>query len=403
MSDKSYDKHWQRSIKIGFKKAEQSRQLQKAKKQLKRNHQPDPARRKNWLPIEPADFDAPDFEGFERVMPRDERERRRQVLALAQTEPEQDDPSSAATMDTGLPGLVVEVSSGLCRVEAAGQTLLCRLRGSLSAQETGFTNVVAVGDQVLVSADGAGGGVVEQVLPRRTILARPDVFYSHLRQIIVANADQLLIVASWRNPNLWPELVDRYLIAAGRYNLTPIICINKVDLAEAEGSLAECQTIAQLYQQLGYHVILASARTGLGVASLRQILPGRITVLAGLSGVGKSSLLEAVQPGWQLRTGPVSQFSGEGRHTTTQVTMLPLANGGFVADTPGIREFGLSGLSPSPLIQFYPDLAAYAPRCRFADCSHRHEPGCAVKMALAAGQLPALRYDNYQKIYESLS
>lgn len=397
MADQSHNKHWQRSIKIGFQKAEHARQLQKAKKQLKRNHQPDSVRRKNWL----GEIDDPNLAEVERVMPRGERERRRQVEALAQTDPEQVDLSAAETQ-AGLRGLVIEVSSGLCRVEAAGQIHLCRLRGSLSAGETGFTNVVAVGDEVFVLPDEAGGGVVEQVLPRRTILARPDVFRSHLRQIIVANAEQLLIVAAWRNPPLWPELVDRYLIAAERYKLTPIICLNKIDLAEAEGSLAECQAIFQIYRSLGYLVILTSARTGLGVNTLRQTLQGRITALAGLSGVGKSSLLAAVQPGRQLRIGAVNESSGEGRHTTTQVTLLPLANGGYVADTPGIREFGLSGLSRHELIQFYPELLAHAHRCRFANCSHRHEPDCGVKAALQAGTVALLRYDNYQKIYESL-
>lgn len=398
MADQSHDKHWQRSIKIGFQKAEHARQLQKAKKQLKRNHQPDSVRRKNWL----AEVDDPGFAEFERVMPRGERERRRQVEALAQTDLEQTDASPLVKIETGLRGLVIEVSSGLCRVQTAGQTLLCGLRGSLSAEETGFTNVVAVGDEVLVSPDEAGGGVVEQVLPRRTILARPDVFRSHLRQIIVANADQLLIVAAWRNPALWPELLDRYLITAERYKLIPVICLNKIDLAEAEGSLADCQAIFQIYRSLGYQVILTSARTGLGVDTLRHTLQGRITALAGLSGVGKSSLLAGVQPGWQLRIGALNESSGEGRHTTTQVTLLPLANGGYVADTPGIREFGLSGLSQNELIQFYPDLAAHAHRCRFADCSHRHEPDCAVKAALETGTLAEVRYSNYQKIYESL-
>jgi ribosome biogenesis GTPase len=300
---------------------------------------------------------------------------------------------------SSLQGTVVEVSSGLCRVDVVGQTLMCGLRGSLSAEETGFTNVVAVGDDVFVSADSSGWGVVEQVLPRRTVLARPDVFYSHLRQVIVANAEQLLIVASWRNPTLWPELIDRYLIAAQRNKLSPIICVNKIDLAE---DLLACQGALQPYQALGYPVIFASALTGVGIDSLREILRGRITALAGLSGVGKSSLLSAAQPSLQLRTGIVSEASGEGRHTTTQITMLPLAMGGFVVDTPGIREFGLSGLSSRDLIQFYPDLGAVAAGCRFADCSHRHEPNCAVKAAVAAGKLPLTRYDNYQKIYASL-
>jgi ribosome biogenesis GTPase len=403
VADKSHDKHWQRAIKMSFEKEPQRRQIQKAKKQLKPNRQPKPTRRRDWLPETEAGSDDFDFESAERIMPRGERERRRTLLAAALL----DMPETLSTSHepphqvevSSLRGTVVEVSSGLCRVDVAGQAFMCGLRGSLSAEETGFTNVVAVGDDVLISADSSGWGVVKEVLPRRTILARPDVFYGHLRQIIVANAEQLLIVASWRNPTLWPELIDRYLIAAQRNKLSPIICINKIDLAE--DPLA-CQVALQPYQALGHPVIFASALTGVGLDSLAEILRGRITALAGLSGVGKSSLLSAVQPNLQLRTGVVSEASGEGRHTTTQVTMLPLAMGGFVVDTPGIREFGLSGLSPRDLIQFYPDLGTVAAGCRFADCSHRHEPNCAVKTAVTAGKLPLTRYDSYQKIYEDL-
>jgi ribosome biogenesis GTPase len=215
----------------------------------------------------------------------------------------------------------------------------------------------------------------------------------------VANAEQLLIVAAWRNPSWWPELLDRYLIAAQHHRLTPLICVNKIDLAE---DVTDCQAALQPYQNLGFQVILTSVVTGAGIDPLRQALQGRMTALAGLSGVGKSSLLAAMQPGLQLRVSAVSEFSGEGRHTTTQVSMLSLARGGFVVDTPGIREFGLSNLAKVDLIHFYPDLAAYGNRCRFADCSHRHEPDCAVKKAVSQGLLSAIRYDNYLKIYQDL-
>lgn len=398
MADKSNDKHWQRSIKMSFQKEPERRQMQKVKKQLKRNRQPKPARPKDWLP---GDFDEFDFAQEERVMPRGERERRRTVLATALADVQEESSPAEALPDEiiGQRGAVVEVSSGLCRVDLGGRTLICGLRGSLSAEDTGFTNVVAVGDEVIVFDDGSRRGIVEKVLPRRSALVRPDVFYKHLQQVIVANADQLLIVAAWRNPVLWLELVDRYLIAAARNKLTPIICINKVDLAD---DMAACQAALHPYQALGYQVIFTSALTGEGIDTLRETLRGRITVLAGLSGVGKSSLLAAVQPGLQLRTSAVSEHSGEGQHTTTQVTMLPLTIGGFVVDTPGIREFGLSSLPQHDLIQFYPDLAAVATSCRFADCTHRHEPGCAVKVAVTQGTLAATRYNNYQKIYDTL-
>lgn len=403
VADKSHDKHWQRSIKMSFEKEPERRQIQKVKKQLKHNRQPKPTRRKDWQPADLADPDELDFEQIERVMPRGERERRRAIKLMALTEAAEAEPNGTGSPlppETGQRGVVIEVSSGLCRVALNGRTMMCGLRGSLSAEETGFTNVVAVGDDVLISEDGAGRGIVEAVLPRRSALARPDVFRSHLQQVIVANADQLLIVAAWRNPPLWPELLDRYLIAAARNKLKPLICVNKIDLAE---DVAACEAALQPYQALGYPVLLTSALTGYGIEALRDSLRGRITALAGLSGVGKSSLLAAAQPGLQLRTSAVSESSGEGRHTTTQVTMLPFGECGFVVDTPGIREFGLSGLAKSELIHFYRDLAAFAPGCRFADCTHRHEPNCAVKAAVTADAVSATRYDSYQKIYATLT
>jgi ribosome biogenesis GTPase len=299
----------------------------------------------------------------------------------------------------GRRGVVVEVSSGLCRVELGGRSLACSLRGSLSAGEAGYTNVVAVGDEVIVAENGARQGVLEAVLPRRSVLARPDVAYGHRQQVIAANLDQLLVVASWREPPIWLELIDRYLIAAERYHLQPLICVNKVDLAEGVG---EPQEVLRPYRELDYRVIFTSALTGEGLDKLRGALAGKTTVLAGLSGVGKSSLLSAIQPGLNLRTGEVSEQSREGRHTTTQVMMHRLELGGFVVDTPGIREFGLSGLHRPDLAQFYPEISTAAQGCRFADCAHIDEPGCAVQMAVTGGRISGARYHSYAKIYQSL-
>jgi ribosome biogenesis GTPase len=252
---------------------------------------------------------------------------------------------------------------------------------------------------VLVSLDGQDSGIVEQVLPRRSALVRPDVFHSHLQQVIVANAEQLLVVGAWREPALWPELVDRCLIAGQRYGLTPLLCLNKVDLAD-DGRA--CSEAVAPYQRVGYRVVLASALTGEGIAELRDVLRGHTTALTGLSGVGKSSLLAAVQPGLQLRTAEVSSRRHEGRHTTTQVRLLRLEMGGFVVDTPGIREFGLSGLRRSELAGFYPEMASLGQDCRFANCTHTHEPGCAVRDAVGRGGLSPVRYDSYTKILASL-
>ncbi len=378
--------------------------MRQVRKQIKRNRQPKPARRKNWMPDSFDDLDELyDLPQTERIMPRGEQERRQAVMGAAlatleeQTSAEEELPTTEQPL--GLQGVVVEVSSGLCRVDMGGRSLTCALRGSLTAQDTGFTNVIAVGDEVIISENSSEQGVVEAVLPRRSVLARPDVFYGHLKQVIAANADQLLIVASWRDPIFWPELTDRYLIAAERNNLSPIICVNKIDLAE---DVADCQSALRPYLNLGYQVLFTSALTGNGVSELRDALRGRMTVLAGLSGVGKSSLLSAVQPGLQLRSGEVSERSGEGQHVTTQVSLFRLDVGGFVVDTPGIREFGLSGLRRAELARFYPEMTAVQGGCRFSDCSHLHEPGCAVQAAVRQGSVSATRYHSYRKIYECL-
>ncbi len=390
---------------------EKDQVLRQVRKQIKHNRQERPVRQRDWTPDDDEDWEDMEVARSERVLPRGEQERRKAMwdMALKRLAEEEQSgekgqaeagPALAAEERTTGPrrGVVVEVSTGLCRVDVQGEIVLCTVRGSLSVAESGFTNVVAVGDEVTVLLDGAGRGVVQSVLPRRSALTRPDVFSPHLQQVIVANADQLLAVASWRNPALWPELLDRYLIAAERHSLQSIICLNKVDLAD---SRQECLAALEPYTRLGYRTVLASAVTGEGVAELRELLGGRTTILAGLSGVGKSSLLSAVQPGLKLRIAEVSARRHEGRHTTTQVNLLKLEMGGQVVDTPGIREFGLSGLHRSELARFYPEIAAVA-GCRFANCSHIHEPGCAVRMAVREGRLSAVRYDSYCKIRKTL-
>ena len=386
---------------------EAAKTMRKVRNEIKRSRKPKRVRHKDWTSYNFDDsetLEEIDLPDMERVMPRGEQGRRRASLAQALSVLEQDNDVTLDEVPPGedMPdpkGLVVEVSSGLCRVDLDGRSLICNVRGSLSADETGYTNVIAVGDDVIVSENGLGQGVVEAVLPRRSVLARPDVFYTHLQQVIVANADQLIIVASWRNPYIWLELIDRYLIAADRCNLQPIICVNKIDLAEdSEGP----QAVLQPYRELGYRVIFTSAITGRGVGKLRKVLSQGITVLAGLSGVGKSSLLSAVQPGLELRIGQINEQLGEGRHTTSQVVMHRLQKGGYVVDTPGIREFGLSNLRQAELARFYYEIAAAAESCRFGDCSHTHEPGCGVKLAVENGQIAAARYHSYEKIRETL-
>lgn len=419
------EKHWQHIHE------QQERRL--AGGTPKRAPKAEKVRRRDWTEVyneDPDAYDDLDITGIERVVPKGEAEARKRTptgsalhagLGLAQlapprdaeiATPETEDAAQAAAGD-GIPaagitrsqGIVIEVSTGLCRVRlTAGsadrdRVLLCNLRPALRVPHSGFSNVVAAGDEVVVSHNGHAHGVVDAVLPRRSALARPDVFYGHLQQVIVANVDQLLVVASWRDPSFWPELVDRYLLAAVRNRLAPVICINKIDLAEERGPLEEA---ARSLRRAGYRVILTSAVTGAGLDELRDVLRGKTTALAGLSGVGKSSLLSAAEPGLHLKVGEVNEHQHMGRHTTTQVSLHPLAAGGFVADTPGIREMGLAGLRQPDLGRLYPEFAALAATCGYANCSHTREPGCAVKLAVRRGELSAMRYDSYRKIWADL-
>jgi ribosome biogenesis GTPase len=372
------------------------------RKQIQRNRQPSRPRRRDWPDEEWDGAEPADLPERERIMPRGERERRRMGVDAVQ-QPWAVEQASTLPVDRATSfassGVVVTVSTGGCHVHAGGRELACSLRGSLGAAETMYTNIVAVGDRVLLAENGAGAAVVDQVLPRHSVLARPDVFYPHRLQVVVANADQLLIVASWRDPVIWLELIDRLLITARLHNLYPVVCVNKVDLAVEPDAPWEA---VQIYRELGHRVLLTSAATGQGVDRLRRVLRRRTTAVAGVSGVGKSSLLNAVEPGLGLRVAAVSQGSGEGRHTTSQVQLAALAGGGYVVDTPGIREFGLSGLLRSELIAHYPDLAVLAGRCRFRDCSHLRDPGCAVRAAAQAGRVSPQRYHSYGKIYQDL-
>ncbi|MCP4139783.1 MAG: ribosome small subunit-dependent GTPase A [Chloroflexi bacterium] len=387
--------------KKGIRKEEIRNARKKTKKKKKKTSRK--PRRKDWDINSHDTWDENDYLDEERILPRGENERRRNFETQAFDETLLS-PKLASAMErnSDQAALVVEVSSGLCRVEIDGKTLVCTLRGNLQTHETGYSNLIAVGDRVIISQDGDEKGVIEEVLPRRSVLARTHGKILSLQQIVVANVDQVLIVASWREPHIWPKLIDRYLIAAQRNNLKAIICINKIDLIEDQKEFAE---IAQPYTKLGYRTVLASTITGEGIEELRSLLKQSTTVLAGLSGVGKSSLLTTVQPSLDLKTGSVAEkglFRGQGKHTTTQSSLWKLENGGIVIDTPGIRDFGLVGVKQSELANWYPEMRTFSEQCRYADCAHLNEPDCAIKNAVKNSDISPVRYKNYLAIRETL-
>ena len=380
-----------------FEHRNRNRAISKAKKQHRRGKSERKPRRRDW---ESYDGEA----GQERIMPMGEAERRQQIEQAAQTvfTEETDIPETPqiAAFDATVTGRVVEVSSGMCRVQLDDERiLLCTLRGSLTAEETGYTNAVTVGDRVHIAENNDLTGRVEAVEPRTNEIARPAPSAPHLRQLLAANVDQLLIVQAWRNPDIWYELIDRYLITAERSGVRPVICVNKVDLSD---DIEHIRAETAPYTALGYEVLLTSAADGHGLDALREQLHGKVTAVAGLSGVGKSSLLAAVQPGFSLRTGEVNEERGQGRHTTTQATMMSFGDDGYVIDTPGIREFGLAGLHAPELDRYYPEVARAASCCKFADCTHTHEPDCGVLEELETGGLSHIRYHNYTVIRSEL-
>lgn len=375
------------------------------RKRIRAHRKPKVVRDRTWRKrilegeVDQVDLELPEVE---RILPRSRDEERVNVRRKVDQEltREADAQPSAAELPRGWEhGIVTRTSTSICHVDLGARVLLCGVRGSLSASHTGYTNVVAVGDGVVVSLGEGDRGVIERVLPRRTVLARPDPFNEDMSQIVVANVDQLLIVAAWEAPTVWLELIDRYLIAAAEGNLDPLICLNKIDLALDDDEYREEMVI---YEALGHTVLYTSVVTGQGIGELYEHLVDRSTVLAGLSGVGKSSLLNAVQPGLQLRVAEVSDYSGEGRHTTSQVSLLRLTDGGYVVDTPGIRELGLITTHRPDLVLHFPEIAAFAEQCKFNDCTHTHEPGCAVVQAVEEDHIPWSRYASYQAIYESL-
>jgi len=362
------------------------RKLKKARK-TKRTSERD----RSWQDSLLTDQEGELASTFKRIVSRHDRRRRevdlaREVLREILT---------AELPPGAVEGVVIEIVPGGCIVQSGSETVRCVLRGLLKSLETKEQNIIAVGDRVaFVRLDGATA-VVERVYPRRTILSRK---YMEREHVVAANVDQLVIVASVAEPPLRTGLIDRYLVSAERGELAPTILVNKIDLAEDESYRA----IMQTYAGLGYRVICCSVETGEGLDDVRAALAGKTSILAGQSGVGKSSILNALQPGLELRVADVSEATSKGTHTTTSVRLLALEFGGYVVDTPGIREFALWDVSRQELAHCFREFHAHQGTCRLRGCTHTHEPGCEVKAALEQGAISRERYDSYCRLYESL-
>lgn len=295
-------------------------------------------------------------------------------------------------------GLVLRARSGFYTVATDdGDLVEARLRGRVK-KERQTSDLAVIGDRVVVERLPDGTGAIGEVLPRRSRFSRrqPGPRGAWREDVMVANPDLVVPVFSVDRPPPNPRLIDRFLVVA-EYNEVPALLVaNKVDLVEADAARATFEP----YRDIGYDVLYASAKRQIGIDELRERLAGRLSIVTGPSGVGKSTLLNALQPGLQLATGDVSDALNKGRHTTTHAELHPIhhARGGHVADTPGIRELGLWEIPTSELAWSFPEFRAHLGHCAFNDCTHLHEPRCGLRAAVGAGLVSEARYDSYRRL-----
>jgi ribosome biogenesis GTPase / thiamine phosphate phosphatase len=298
-------------------------------------------------------------------------------------------------------GRVISIKSEGIIVADQGKQYLCQLRGLLKKVKTQYKNLVTVGDYVLFEPAPENEGFIFYVEPRKSTLARAETISHKKQQLIAANIDQVLITASVVNPPLKPSLVDRYAIAAEKGNMEPVIIVNKIDLLEEGFEKELLDDFFKAHEKAGIPVIAVSAETGEGMDKLKAAMKDKASVFSGQSGVGKSSLINYLT-GLDLEIGDVVERTQKGSHTTTFATLIPLEFGGFVIDTPGIKSFGIWDLDKEELPFYFREFLPYLPKCSFPNCTHIHEPGCAVIEAVESGDLSPLRYDSYVSLAEKI-
>jgi len=289
-------------------------------------------------------------------------------------------------------GLIVKAQSGFFWVDTGEGIIVCQLRGKLK-QGRAIGDIAALGDHVTITVLDDGSGVVENVAERKQALVRLDPRpQGEYQQVLLANADQVVFVFACANPNPKLRMLDRFLVIAEKQGIPIVIVANKIDLVE------NAKDSFNLYENIGYRVIYTSAKTGEGLEELREVLRNKISALAGPSGVGKSSLLNELQPGLGLAVNEISKVMNKGRHTTVTRQMFAFEGGGYVADTPGWKSLALWDTEAAEIDAYFPELRDLVPHCQFSDCTHIHEPGCAVRAALQAGAIHPERYDSYLRL-----
>ncbi len=281
------------------------------------------------------------------------------------------------------------------RLDTSNEIWQCRIVGKFRLDDVPLTNPVAVGDRVEVEPEGPDRGMIKKILPRENYVVRQSPRRKHDLHLLAANIDQAVLITTIVQPDLKPGFIDRFLVMTERDEIPVTIVFNKADVYD-EADMALFMEMKEIYGKIGYGILLASVPEKLGLEELKSLLKGKITLLSGQSGVGKSSLVNVIQPQLELRTGEISDYSGKGQHTTTFAEMFPLDFGGYIIDTPGIKTLAFNDKDKSNIAHSFREFFALSENCRFGGaCLHRDEPGCAVHEALRRGEVSELRFSNY--------
>ncbi len=281
-----------------------------------------------------------------------------------------------------------------------GREVPCKVKGNFRLKGQRTTNPVAVGDRVEIVANPDNTGLIKAVEPRRNYIIRRASNLSKESHIIAANLDQAMLIVTLAHPTTSTTFIDRFLATAEAYQVPAIIAINKVDLLDEPDDRELLEAVTHLYRSIGYTVLHVSAKSGQGIDALRGCLCDKVTLLSGNSGVGKTTIINDLLPGLDLRTAAISDIHDTGMHTTTFSAMFPLPEGGWIIDTPGVKGFGTIDFQREEVAHFFPEIFAIGRECRFGNCTHTHEPGCAVLQALDEHRIAASRYASYLSILD---
>lgn len=295
-------------------------------------------------------------------------------------------------------GLVIKSTGSSYLVRTQNGTIInCKLRGKFRIQGIKATNPIAVGDNILFTRENQQDGSITDILPRKNYIYRKSVNLSKISHIIAANIDAAFLIVSMTEPRTPLGFIDRFLVAAESFRIKTILVFNKMDLYDSGLKTAQKQ-LQKTYTGIGYDCISTSAITGEGMDILKSEMKDKVSLFSGQSGVGKSSIINRIESDLQLKVSTVSDYNNKGKHTTTFAEMFELSFGGFIIDTPGIKEFGLIHYEKEEISHYFPEMLELLPQCKFSNCTHTHEPGCAVKQAWEEGKIADSRYQNYLAI-----